>query len=127
MDADAQDAQSRTGERRSTSLYTPPTVMRLLDAVADGLNLSQACIAAGIGRRTMYDWQKKYPRLLKRLEEAREQARQKALATIKRFGETDYKAAAEFFASEFSSRLHARKHRGRSCYERRRCRRGLRF
>ena len=68
----------------------------------------------------MYDWQKKYPRLLSRIEEAREKARQKALATIKRFGETDYKAAAEFLRLSFAQDYMRGKYGERPRYERRR-------
>jgi len=53
-----------------------------LAALANGLNQKQACLACGIGESTLRDWREKYPELEQRLAEAREQARQKALAGI---------------------------------------------
>src|SRR5436190_5023330 len=64
--------------------------------LADGLNKTQACKSVGIGVSTLADWVKRYPGLSERMDEAREQARQKMLSIIKSAAEKgDYKAASE--------------------------------
>jgi hypothetical protein len=84
------------------SKYTPETVEKLLAAIADGLTIRQSCLAAGIGEQTVRDWQERYPDLESRLAEAREQARQKALACIKAAGEAgDWRAAEAFLRLSF--------------------------
>ena len=64
--------------------YEPETVDRLLAALTDGLTQKQACIASGICENTLAAWREKYPELEPGLQQAREQARQKALAGIKK-------------------------------------------
>src|SRR5947199_8780264 len=66
---------------------TPELVDRLLVALADGLNKTQACRAVGIGVSTLADWVNRFPELTGQVEQAREQARQKALAGIKSAGQ----------------------------------------
>src|SRR5262249_40225235 len=61
------------------SKYQPETVDRLLEALADGLTIRQACIAAGIGETTLSRWKDEHPELETQLVDAREHARQKAL------------------------------------------------
>jgi hypothetical protein len=82
--------------------YEPATVDRILAAIADGLNLKQACIASGICQNTLATWREKYPELEQRFSEAREQARQKALAGIRAAGEAgDWRALEAFLRMSF--------------------------
>jgi len=84
------------------SKYTPEAIEKLLRAIADGLTIRQSCVAAGIGEQTLRDWQERYPDLGPRLAEAREQARQKALAGIKAAGEAgDWRALECFLKMSF--------------------------
>jgi hypothetical protein len=84
------------------SKYTPENVEKLLGAIADGLTIRQSCVAAGIGEQTLRDWQERYPDLDLRLAEARELARQKALASIKAAGEAgDWRAMEAFLRLSF--------------------------
>jgi hypothetical protein len=84
------------------SKYQPETVNRLLDALADGLTIKQACIAAGIGETTLSRWKDGYPELETQLVEAREHARQKALAGIKDAAEKgEWRAWAKFLELSF--------------------------
>jgi hypothetical protein len=80
------------GKEGRPTKYTPELVDRLLAALADGLNKTQACKAVGIGVSTLADWLKLYPKLSERLDEAREKARQNALAEIKAAGSKDWRA-----------------------------------
>src|SRR5438045_877592 len=77
--------------------HTPKTETRLLKAIADGLTIGQACQVAGIGRSTYADWKKAYPALCEKLEVAREEAREKALAVIKAASDAGDVRAAELF------------------------------
>lgn len=87
----------RTGKPGHPSKYTPTAVRRLLAAIADGMTNKAACIAANIGVATLRDWRKEHPDLEVRMEEARERARQKALAAIKAAGQAaDWRAWAEW-------------------------------
>jgi hypothetical protein len=72
--------------------YTPELVDKLLGGLADGLNFKQACVAVGIHENTLRVWREKYPELQERMSEAREAARQKALAAIQAAGERDWRA-----------------------------------
>ena len=82
--------------------YQPNTVERLLAAMADGLNMKQACLAAGISEATLGRWREEHLELEPRLLEAREQARQKALAGIKAAGEAgDWRALEAFLRMSF--------------------------
>jgi len=84
--------------------YGPETVDRLLAALADGLTQKQACIASGICENTLAAWREKHPELEPRLAQAREQARQKALAVIKTAANNgDWRAAAEFLRLSFQN------------------------
>src|SRR5258708_39352616 len=74
------------------SKYQPETVDRLVEALADGLTIKQACIAAGIGEATLSRWKVEYPELLPQLEQAREQCRRDTLARIKKAGQADWRA-----------------------------------
>ena len=86
------------------SKYQPESVKRLLSAIADGLTLKQSCIATGICENTLANWRERHPELESRLMQARETARQKALATIKAAGENgDWRASAEFLKLSFQS------------------------
>lgn len=88
-----------TGEGKGgrPTKYEPDTVNRLLSAMADGLTIKQACLAAGIGETTLGRWREEYPELERRLMEAREQSRRKALAGIKAAGEAGEWRALEAF------------------------------
>jgi hypothetical protein len=93
------DQQGKAG--RPTK-YEPVTVNRLLSGLADGLTKEQACVAAGIGVSTLADWLERYPQLAQRVGQAREQARQKALAGIKKAGENgDWRALEAFLRLSF--------------------------
>ncbi len=82
--------------------YEPETIDRLLAAIADGLTQKQACIATGICENTLSNWREKHPELESRLEQARESARQKALAGIKQAGEAgDWRALEAFLRMSF--------------------------
>lgn len=86
--------------------YEPETVERLLTGIADGLTQKQACIASGICENTLAAWREKHPELEERLTQAREQARQKALAGIRAAGEGakgDWRALAEFLRLSFQA------------------------
>jgi len=79
-------------------------VDRLLEALAHGLTLKQACIASGISESTLGDWRDPYAELEARLAQAREQARQKALAGIKAAGEAgDWQALEAFLRMSFQA------------------------
>jgi hypothetical protein len=96
------DELSELSEPGRPTKYTPETVERLLAALADGLTQKQACLACGIGESTLYGWKKERPKLVTQMTEAREQARQKALAKIKAAGESgDWRASAEFLKLSF--------------------------
>src|SRR5215471_21806321 len=82
--------------------YGPETVEPLLVALSDGLTQKQACIASGICENTLASWREKHPELEPRLAQAREQARQKALAGIKAAGEAgDWRALEAFLRLSF--------------------------
>src|SRR5262245_46307205 len=84
--------------------YEPETIGRLLAALADGLNIKQACLAARIGQSTLSDWLERHPELEAQLAEARETARQKALAGIRAAGEAgDWRALEAFLRMSFPS------------------------
>jgi hypothetical protein len=83
------------------SKFQPETIGRLLEALANGLTIRQACIAAGVGESTLSRWKAEHPELVEQLAEAREQARQKALAGIKKAGEADWRALAKFLELSF--------------------------
>ena len=46
-------------------------------AIADGLNIKQACMAVGIGETILHSWREEHPELEQQLEEARERCRGK--------------------------------------------------
>src|SRR6516225_6380666 len=70
--------------------------------MADGLNMKQACLAAGISEATLGRWREEHTELEPRLLEAREQARQKALAGIRAAGEAgDWRALEAFLRMSF--------------------------
>ena len=59
-------------------------------------------MAAGIGETTLSRWKDEHPRLVAQLVEAREQARQDALAGIKKAGKNgNWRALAEFLKLSF--------------------------
>ena len=75
---------------------------RIIDAITDGLTQKQACIAAGICENTLAGWREKHPELEAQMAEAREQARQKALAGIRAAGEAgDWRALEAFLRMSF--------------------------
>src|SRR5438552_621459 len=76
--------------------YKAVTVKRLLKYIASGLNITKACIAAGIDRRTYYVWRVSHPELDSLLEKAREECRLRALAAIKVAAKDDWRAMVEF-------------------------------
>jgi hypothetical protein len=97
-----QDNSSKQGKGGRPTKYEPETVERLLAALADGLNIKQACLAAGVGESTLARWREEHHELEPRLMEARETARRKALAGIKAAGESgDWRAYAEFLRLSF--------------------------
>jgi len=72
-----------------------------LIAQRPGLTIQQACKAGGISNSVLLDWREQHAELLPRLEEAREQARQKALAEIKAAGAKDWRAWEAFLKFSF--------------------------
>jgi hypothetical protein len=59
-------------------------------------------MACGICENTLSAWREKYPELELRLQQAREQARRKALARIRACGEAgDWRASAAFLRMSF--------------------------
>jgi hypothetical protein len=64
--------------------------------MSDGLTVKQACRVAGIGETTLGRWKSEHPDLVPQLEQAREQTRQDALASIKKAGEADWRAKKAF-------------------------------
>jgi hypothetical protein len=93
--------KSRGGKKK----FTLKNVRRLLKALSNGLTIGQACKATGIGTSTLHDWQVQYPDFDKLLEEAREQAREKALAAIKEIADKqdDYRAWESFLKYSFQA------------------------
>jgi hypothetical protein len=84
------------------SKFTPELIKKLMAAIADGLNIKQACMAVGIGETTLHDWRQEIPELEAQLEEARERCRKKALAGIKAAGEAgDWRALEAFLRMSF--------------------------
>jgi len=97
-----QQAVSPVSRGGRPTKYKPETVDRLLEALADGLTIKQACTASGISDDTLSDWRERHPELGPRLDEAREQARRKALASIKLAGEDgDWRASEAFLKYSF--------------------------
>jgi hypothetical protein len=60
-----------------------------------------ACVVAGISVTTPAEWRASQPDLEARMSEARQHARQKALQAIKRAGEKDWRAHAEWLRLSF--------------------------
>src|SRR5262245_24183458 len=82
--------------------YEPETVGRLSAALADGLTIKQACLAARIRQSTRSAWRERHPELEAQLAEARETARRKALAGIRAAGEAgDWRALEAFLRLSF--------------------------
>ena len=84
------------------TLYVPKIVDRLLAYIGDGLNIKQACAAAGVSPRTLADWRMDHPEIVPRLEAAREASRAKALAKIKAASKDDWRSIAEWLRLSFS-------------------------
>lgn len=78
------------------SKYEPAIIEWLLSAIADGLNIKQACRASGISEATLSRWKVEHPELLPQLEQAREQCRRDTLARIKKAGQADWRADKAF-------------------------------
>jgi hypothetical protein len=92
--------KSNTGGRHPA--LTQKTLRRLLNALSDGLTQRQACVVAGINEATFYKYKSNFPDLEALIEQAREKARQKALAIIKAAGEAgDWRAAESFLKHSF--------------------------
>jgi hypothetical protein len=100
-EAEADSVVVATNKGGRPSKYTPEIVALLLAGLADGLTQKQACIACRIGESTLSDWLDRHSELAPRLQEARETARQKALAVIRTAGESDWRAMAEFLRLSF--------------------------
>jgi len=81
--------------------YNDATVDQLCAALADGCPIKCACTVAGIGVTTLGEWREKHPEIEQRIDEARELARQKALAAIKAAGDKDWRAHAEWLRLTF--------------------------
>ena len=85
------------------SKFKPVVVDTLLTCLSDGLTIEQSCRASGITRETLSQWRERYPELAEQLEQARERARQKALAVIRAAGETDWRAMEAFLRLSFQA------------------------
>ena len=86
------------------SKFTPGMVDAILSAIADGLNISQACAAVGISRPCYNKWKDQFPAFAEALEQARETSRQEALAGIKAAGESgDWRALEAFLKMSFQA------------------------
>jgi len=83
--------------------YEPEMLDKLLAALADGLTIKQACLACGICENTLATWREKHLELEPRLTEARETARRKALAGIRKAGEDDWRALEAFLRMSFQA------------------------
>jgi hypothetical protein len=81
--------------------FNDETIGRLCTALSDGMSIKGACVVAGIGVTTLAEWRASQPDLEARMSEAREHARQKALQAIKRAGEKDWRAHAEWLRLSF--------------------------
>ena len=82
--------------------YTAATVDRLCEAISTGTTLAGACVAAGIGDTTLREWRDQHPEILARIDQAREEGRQKALSAIKAAGAGgDWRAWAEWLKLSF--------------------------
>jgi hypothetical protein len=87
---------ARTGRTGPPSKYTPATIKKLLDALADGMTQKSACVVAGISESTIHEWKRALPELQQRMDEAREKARHKMLKIVKDAAPKDWRAAAEY-------------------------------
>jgi hypothetical protein len=87
------------------SKFSKKVISRLLASLRDGCTITQSCLAAGIGVTTFRRWKTEHPELEPKLTEAREQARQKALALIKSIAETasDWRGIAEWLRLSFQA------------------------
>ena len=88
----------RLGTGRPTK-YSEEVILRLCEALADGMPIKGACVVAGIDVTTLAGWREKHPRLEDRMSKARELARQNALQAIK--AEKDWRAQAEWLRLTF--------------------------
>jgi len=88
---DDESNESRVG--RPTK-YSQETIDRVCEALADGMPIKSACVAARIGVTTLNEWREKYPAIEERMSQARERFREKALQTIKKaIDNDDWRAA----------------------------------
>jgi hypothetical protein len=92
---------NRGSKAAGPTLYKPETVGELLAALRAGITHKQACLACGIGQRTLAGWRRKHRELGPQMEAAREIARQKALEGIKKAGEKGWRALAEWLKLTF--------------------------
>src|SRR5205823_6817719 len=88
----------KRGTGRPTK-YSEKVILRLCNALADGMPIKGACVVAGIGVTTLAGWREKHPCLEDRMSKARELARQNALQAIK--AEKDWRAQAEWLRLTF--------------------------
>jgi len=79
---------ARTRATRSEKL-----ISAILNSIASGLNIKQACIANGVSHDAFLDWRKEDPALVERFEAARELGRQEMLGVIKAAASKDWRAA----------------------------------
>lgn len=77
------------------SKYTKKNVAKLIDIIAGGYTIAQACFVVGIADRTFYDWRERYPEFAQKCEEAKEIAGATRLERISEAGRKgDWRADA---------------------------------
>ncbi len=92
-------AERRVGR---PSKLTPETEERILNAIRCGAPNKVACAAAGIGERTLYQWEEKardqpdseYAQFAQKLTRAREEGITARLAIVMKAAKVDWRAAA---------------------------------
>jgi hypothetical protein len=80
---------------------TDKTVTALLRAIESGVSIESACSIAGIHRSTWYEWRER-PELELRISQALAKAEAALLGTIRKAGETDWRASAWILERRYS-------------------------
>jgi hypothetical protein len=81
--------------------FNPARADVMVRALAAGLTHEQACRATGIARETLHSWTEKFPEFKKRVDAARDEARQAALEGIKDAAKEDWRAWSKWLQLAF--------------------------
>ena len=93
------ESKSKAGRK---PLDKQKVTKRLLGFIESGLNIKQACAAAGLGVSTLREWRQDDSALEEQLEAAREVMRAKILAQIKEAGKDDWRALECYLRLSFA-------------------------